>query len=82
MDGFKAAALLRGRGWQKPIIAITAQSGVEGKDEEKYLHFDGFLSKPIWKEDLVAAVEKFSRTIFRKPQNESSTFSDLALDMN
>ncbi|WP_413585447.1 response regulator [Bdellovibrio sp. HCB274] len=47
MSGHEATQALRGRGYTKPIIAITAQASSEGESECLSSGFDGYLSKPV-----------------------------------
>ncbi|MEK2643791.1 response regulator [Bdellovibrio sp. BCCA] len=47
MDGYKATALLREKGYKNPIIALTAQASVDGQQKSFEMGFDGYLSKPV-----------------------------------
>lgn len=47
MDGYKATTILRERGYQKPIVALTAQASVDGQQKSFEMGFDGYLSKPV-----------------------------------
>lgn len=47
MDGYQATALLREKGYSKPIVALTAQASVDGKQKSYETGFDGYLSKPV-----------------------------------
>ncbi|WP_413582703.1 response regulator [Bdellovibrio sp. HCB288] len=47
MSGHEATRALRGRGYTKPIIAITAQASSEGQSDCLNSGFDGYLSKPV-----------------------------------
>jgi signal transduction histidine kinase/CheY-like chemotaxis protein/HPt (histidine-containing phosphotransfer) domain-containing protein len=59
MNGFEAAAKLRGRGFDKPIIALTA--GVLGDEQNRCIEsgFDGILLKPCKKPDIEAVLKKW-----------------------
>jgi signal transduction histidine kinase/ActR/RegA family two-component response regulator len=62
MDGLKTTAMIRaqeGEGRRIPIIAITAHA-MKG-DRERFLHegMDGYLSKPVRREDLSNALKIF-----------------------
>ncbi len=60
MDGYTATAELRGRGFKRPIIALTA-SAMKGEREACLaVGCDAYLSKPITQSDLVAAVARYS----------------------
>ncbi len=63
LDGLKATAMIRAQEQESqrtPIIAITAHA-MKG-DREKFLDegMDGYLSKPIRREDLCATLKKYS----------------------
>jgi CheY-like chemotaxis protein len=47
MDGYEATALLREKGYKKPIVALTAQASVDGQQKSYEMGFDGYLSKPV-----------------------------------
>lgn len=47
MDGYQATALLREKGYRKPIVALTAQASVDGQQRSYETGFDGYLSKPV-----------------------------------
>ncbi|XGC80976.1 response regulator [Bdellovibrio bacteriovorus] len=47
MDGYKATASLRAKGYDKPIVALTAQASVDGEQMSYKMGFDGYLSKPV-----------------------------------
>ncbi|MBO9666752.1 MAG: response regulator, partial [Bdellovibrio sp.] len=47
MDGHEAVMRLRESGYQRPIVALTAQASTEGKNKCLASGFDGYLSKPI-----------------------------------
>jgi CheY-like chemotaxis protein len=60
MDGHEAVMQLRKGGYQRPIVALTAQASIDGKNKCLESGFDGYLSKPIdisvLEEILVSAV--------------------------
>ena len=59
MDGYMATAALRERGVRTPIVALTAHA-MEG-ERQRCLDAgcDGYLSKPITRDDLIAAATRF-----------------------
>lgn len=60
MDGYQATRELRSLGYQKPIIALTAHAMTEERSRVLQSGFDGFLSKPIQRGQLVEALENFT----------------------
>jgi CheY-like chemotaxis protein len=63
LDGLKATAMIRaqeGDGRRTPIVAITAHA-MKG-DREKFLEqgMDGYLSKPVRREDVRAMLKQFT----------------------
>jgi CheY-like chemotaxis protein len=59
MNGIEAVAKLRQKGYEKPVVAITAHTNMA--DRERYLGegFDDFLGKPFTVDDLKNVLEKF-----------------------
>ena len=61
LDGLKATAMVRAQEEERrtPIVAITAHA-MKG-DREKFLErgMDGYLSKPIRREDMRAMLKQF-----------------------
>jgi CheY-like chemotaxis protein/HPt (histidine-containing phosphotransfer) domain-containing protein len=61
MDGIEATRIIRGMGYGKPIVALTANA-VAGQAELFLTNgFDAFVSKPIDMRELNAALNKFVR---------------------
>jgi len=61
MDGYEATGLLRAKGYQRPIVALTAHA-MDGEREKCIASgCSGYLTKPINKRDLIRSVLKFAR---------------------
>lgn len=58
MDGLEATRILRARGYEPPIIAVTANVLNEARSSCIEAGMDGFLSKPIKLGDLEAALKQ------------------------
>jgi PAS domain S-box-containing protein len=58
MDGWSATRALRQRGYEKPIVALTAAAMVEDAQRCYDAGCDDFLTKPIELEKLMAAIGK------------------------
>lgn len=59
MDGFEAVRILRDQGYSKPIIALTAHAMDSDRTKILSSGFNGYLSKPVRREELVESIEKF-----------------------
>ena len=60
MDGFEVTKLIRNRGIQTPIVALTAHAIDEIRDRCEKLGFSGFLTKPLDLKRLLNVVDAFS----------------------
>lgn len=61
LDGLSATEELRGRGYQKPIVALTAYAMREEIERCLKSGCNSHLTKPVRLQTLVEAVEKFGR---------------------
>ncbi|MCL2009034.1 MAG: ATP-binding protein [Synergistaceae bacterium] len=59
MDGVETTKIIRGLGYARPIVALTANALVGQSDMFLANGFDGFISKPIDVRELNAALKKF-----------------------
>jgi CheY-like chemotaxis protein len=66
MDGLAAAREIRkreaGNGARIPIIAVTARAMQGDRDLTLAAGMDGYISKPYEAEDILATIQKFSRS--------------------
>jgi len=65
MDGIEAARIIRGTGYNRPIVALTANALVGQAEMFIQNGFDGFIPKPIDSHKLNAVLNEFIRD--RKP---------------
>jgi signal transduction histidine kinase/FixJ family two-component response regulator len=61
MDGMEAVKIMRGMGYSRAIIALTANAVVGQSEIFLANGFDGFISKPIDSHELDAALYRFIR---------------------
>ena len=71
MDGYTAAGILRQRGYQGPIVALTAHAMTEDREKCLRAGCTDFAAKPIKKEELLTIVKSYART----PDSAHSTSS-------
>ena len=57
LDGYKATAMLRKKGYKKPIIALTANAMLEEKERAKIAGCTAHVSKPINKLELLDTIK-------------------------
>jgi PAS domain S-box-containing protein len=60
MDGFEATQLLRSRGYDRPILALTANAMAGDSEKCRAAGCNEHLAKPIDRMQLICAVAKFS----------------------
>lgn len=61
LDGYGAISQLRGQGFKKPIIALTAHGMVEDRNRALGIGSNDHLTKPVNRMDLIDRVHFFSR---------------------
>lgn len=59
LDGYETTKILRNEGYKKPVIALSAHAMKEVKERCLANGFDGYISKPVEKLDLIRAVAEF-----------------------
>ncbi|MFT6269015.1 MAG: signal transduction histidine kinase/ligand-binding sensor domain-containing protein [Alphaproteobacteria bacterium] len=59
MDGLQAYKALRDLGYEKPIIALTANAMKHEVEEYYSLGFDDYIQKPIDRQILISAIAKY-----------------------
>jgi signal transduction histidine kinase/ligand-binding sensor domain-containing protein/CheY-like chemotaxis protein len=57
MDGLALASQLRSRGFDRPLLAVTARADAEAEPLARAAGFDGFLRKPLTGDMLAAAIQ-------------------------
>jgi signal transduction histidine kinase/CheY-like chemotaxis protein len=80
MDGIKATKIIRGMGYTKPIVALTANALAGQAEIFMQNGFDGFISKPIDIRQLNASLNKLVRD--RYPLEVVEAARRQALDLN
>lgn len=58
MDGYAATKLLRTKGYQRPILALTAHAMRGDRDKCERAGCSGYVAKPINVDELIAAVKQ------------------------
>lgn len=66
MDGYTATSRLRKKGYRKPILAFTAHTLQNENERYSKSGFDGFISKPVRKSELLQWLSKFRH--FNQPE--------------
>jgi CheY-like chemotaxis protein len=61
VDGYEATRSLRAKGFQKPIIALTAHAMLEERIKTKDAGCNAHLTKPINSVELIETIKSLSR---------------------
>ncbi|MGP5507120.1 response regulator transcription factor [Corynebacterium flavescens] len=86
MDRLEVCRTLRGEGWDRPILILTARDGVAERVAGLDAGADDYLPKPFALEELLARVRSLARraaadSIKKEPQGDARLrFADLELD--
>jgi CheY-like chemotaxis protein len=59
LDGYQATAALRARGWDAPIVALTANGAENERERCLASGCDDFESKPVSRDDLLDACKRW-----------------------
>jgi two-component system, OmpR family, response regulator len=80
-SGMEVLHAIRARGFERPVLVLTAQDAVDAKVEAFRAGADDYVTKPFAFEELLARVEALSR---RTPTMSAPVLkvSDLSLDKN
>jgi two-component system CheB/CheR fusion protein len=63
LDGYATAMELRNRGYEQPIIAVTAHAMEDDEGKCLACGCDGYLSKPLERERLIACIAHFTQGV-------------------
>ena len=84
MGGFEATRLIReketGTASTYPIIAMTAHAMKGDREQCLAVGMDGYVAKPIRQAELLAEIERFTRSPGPSPQKPSSPAGDDCID--
>ena len=80
-SGLEVLRALRARGFERPVLVLTAQDAVDAKVQTLRAGADDYVTKPFAFEELLARVEALAR----RPKalaSMTNTVGDLVLDQN
>ncbi|HKS05794.1 MAG TPA: response regulator transcription factor [Gemmatimonadaceae bacterium] len=80
-SGLQVLRTLRGRGFDTPVLVLTAQDAIDAKVETLRAGADDYVTKPFAFEELLARVEALSRRP-RNMQRPALTVADLTLNLD
>lgn len=80
-SGFEVLQTLRARGFETPVLVLTAQDAVDAKVETLRAGADDYVTKPFAFEELLARVEALSRRP-RALQRPTLKVADLELNLD
>jgi len=80
-DGLSVLRTLRSRGFQRPVLVLTAQDAVDAKVQTLRAGADDYVTKPFAFEELLARIEALSRRprLLASPRLE---IADLMVDLD
>ena len=80
-SGLEVLRGLRARGFERPVLVLTAQDAVDAKVQTLRAGADDYVTKPFAFEELIARVEALARRP-RAIASPTLTVGDLVLDQN
>ena len=80
MDGFEALKQLRENNYRKPVFAMTANTMKKDQDKCFAAGFDGFISKPIDKNDLYSVIIDYLKAAEESANKPAFITSDILLN--
>lgn len=80
-SGLQVLQSLRGRGFETPVLVLTAQDAIDAKVDTLRAGADDYVTKPFAFEELLARVEALSRRP-RSLQRPTLTVTDLELNLD